>query len=342
MTGFDLACSGLSFESGDGCRFLGRTYDMFGTLDANRITCIAPGYELGLSPSGKGASVKLEYGLIGNAIRGPSFSIFTDGINSQGLMATLQNYPDCACYNTNRGPENTDLHPAFFIPYILGTCSSVAEAAAKLERINFTDEPVFGAPMSVHYLLSDSTGEAIIVEPDCGGISVYRNSIGVMTNAPGYKWHLENLRNYVALSNIHTPSRSILGKTIRPFGHGTGGSFGLPGGYSSPDRFVRLAFAKEFSPGVEKEVDAVTRMFELFSTVNVPSGMLRSSADGPDYESTLCTCVMCAQSRTYYFSPAADRRISAYRLDKALSAMPEDTRIVYYDIPSSQDIDFVV
>ena len=41
MTGFDLACSGLSFESGDGCRFLGRTYDMFGTLDANRITCIA-------------------------------------------------------------------------------------------------------------------------------------------------------------------------------------------------------------------------------------------------------------------------------------------------------------
>ncbi len=336
------ACSGFSFKSADGKHFIGRTYDMFGTLDANRITVLAPGYELGFSPSGKGGSARLSNGLIGNAIKGPSFHIFTDAMNEHGLMATLQNYPGGGHYNTQVGEGRTDLHPAFFIPYILGRCRSVSEVVEEVRRINLTDEPVFGAAMSVHYLVSDRSGEAIIVEPDEGGISVHRNTIGVMTNAPGYQWQLTNLRNYVGVSNVHTPPRGLLGVTIEPFGHGTGGSYGLPGSYSSPDRFVRLAFAKEFAPEATGELDAVSRMFDLFSTVHVPAGMLRAAADSQEYEVTLCTTVMCAESLTYYFSPAANRRISAYRLDKALKAMPDGVHVSYYDIPGTEDIDYVV
>ena len=336
-----FGCSGFAWHTEDGCHLLGRTYDMFGDLSGNKITVIAPGYELHTSPSGEGETITMKYGFIGNGIQGAPSPIFTDGINEKGLMGTLQNFPGYGYYNTQKSDENTDLHPAFFVPYMLGTCSSVEEVAEAVKHINLTDELIFGAHMSVHYIFSDETGEAIIIEPDEDGITVHRNTIGVMTNAPGYDWQFTNLKNYVAVSNVHTPPRELLGETISAFGNGTGGSFGLPGSYSSPARFVRLAFAKDFAPLGKNEIDGITRMFDTFSVVYVPEGLLRQSADADAYEQTLCTTVMCSESLTYYFSPVTDRRISSYNLDNAISALGDEL-IGYYEIPAEEDINSVI
>ena len=338
---FTPGCSGFTWQSTDNLHFLGRTYDMFGTLDANRITLIAPGFDLDTSPSGRGDRIRLDYGFIGNAIQGAPSPIFTDGINEKGLMGTLQNFPSFGHYDTQKGEGIRDLHPAFFLPYMLGLCSCVDELCERVRKINLTSEPVFNAHMSVHYMFSDGSGESVIIELDESGISVHRRTIGVMTNAPGYMWHHDNLKNYVAVSNIHTPPRSLLGESVSTFGSGTGGSFGLPGSFSSPDRFVRLAFAKDFSPLGKNEEDAVNRMFSIFSTVTVPDGMLRESAESDDCEKTLCTCVMCSESRTYYFSPFENRRISAYSLTNALSRMKDGEKIRLYPLPLICDIDHV-
>lgn len=337
-----FGCSGFAWHTEDDCHLLGRTYDMFGDLSGNKITVIAPGYELHTSPSGNGGTVTMEYGFIGNGIQGSASPIFTDGINEHGLMGTLQNFPGYGHYNTQESESNMDLHPAFFVPYMLGTCTSVEEVAEAVKHINLTDELIFGANMSVHYIFSDTTGEAIIIEPDEDGITVHRNTIGVMTNAPGYDWQHTNLKNYVAVSNVHTPPRELLGESVSTFGNGTGGSFGLPGSYSSPDRFVRLAFAKDFAPLGKNEIDGITRMFDTFSVVYVPDGMLKESADHDAYERTLCTTAMCAESKTYYFSPAENRRISAYNLTNALAAMGEGETIAYYPIPIEEDISYVI
>ena len=205
-----FACSGFSWTTEDGNHLLGRTYDMFGTLEGNRITVVSKGYELSLSPSGKGGEVEMKYSFIGNAILGSSSPIFTDGINEHGLMGTLQNFPGYGHYNTQKGEGRTDLHPAFFVPYMLGLCKSVDEVASMVERINLTDEKIFDSSMSVHYIFSDESGEAVIIEPDEGGITVHRDTIGVMTNAPGYDWHVQNLKNYDGVSNLDTPPREIL------------------------------------------------------------------------------------------------------------------------------------
>ena len=337
-----FGCSGFAWHTEDGCHLLGRTYDMFGDLSGNKITVIAPGYELNTSPSGNGGTVEMEYGFIGNAIQGAAAPIFTDGINEKGLMGTLQNFPGYGHYNTQQEEGNLDLHPAFFVPYMLGTCTSVEEVAEAVKHLNLTDELIFGANMSVHYIFSDETGEAIIIEPDEGGITVHRNTIGVMTNAPGYDWQHTNLKNYVAVSNVHTPPRELLGETVSTFGNGTGGSFGLPGSYSSPDRFVRLAFTKDFAPLGKNELDGITRMFDTFSVVYVPDGMLKESADHDEYERTLCTTAMCAESRTYYFSPAENRRINAYSVINALAAMAEGETIAFYPIPIEEDVNHVI
>ena len=129
-----LGCSGFAWHTEDGCHLLGRTYDMFGDLSGNRITVIAPGYELHTSPSGEGKTVTMKYGFIGNGIQGAPSPIFTDGINEKGLMGTLQNFPGYGHYNTQKSDDNLDIHPAFFVPYMLGTCSTVEEVAG-LEKM---------------------------------------------------------------------------------------------------------------------------------------------------------------------------------------------------------------
>ena len=336
-----FACTSASWTTDDGIHLLGRTYDMFGNLEGNRITVVGSGYVLHLSPSGNGDVKMMEKGFIGNAILGSASPIFTDGINEDGLMGCLLNFPDYGYFDTNKDEGAVNVHPAFFIAYILGTCSSVEDVERAIENVNLTSELIFGESMSVHYIFTDRTGETIIVEPDERGITVHRDTIGIMANAPGYDWHETNLKGYAAISNIDPKPREIAGKIFSPFGHGTGGSFGLPGGYSSPSRFVRMAFAKTFSPKGTGEIDGVQRLFNAFSVVTIPDGLLRQSVESEEYEMTLCTSVMSSQSLTYYFSPTSNRRVSSYYLPLALSKLDE-TRVAYYEIPESEDISIVV
>lgn len=334
-------CTSFAWENQDGSlHFLGRTYDMFGDLSGNRISVAGRGYDMSLSLDGS-RTEKMDYGFVGISILGFPSPIIVDGINEKGLMGALLNFPGYGHFNTQKDAGHTDIHPAFFVGYLLGTCSSVDEVAEKVRTLNLTDELVYGSLMSVHYIFSDSTGEAIIIEPDDDGITVHRNTIGVMANAPGYDWQKTNLKNYVSISNIDPPPRTIAGEQFSAFGSGTGGSFGLPGGYSSPARFVRMAFMKEFAPKGIDEMDSVTRMFNSFSVVYIPDGILQKSADSTDCEQTLCTSVMCSESLTYYFSPYTDRRVSAVSVPAAIDKAG-DGNLMYIDIPAELDVNRLI
>ena len=110
------ACTSCAWTTEDGLHLLGRTYDMFGSLEGNRITVVKEGYSLQLSPSGNGESVRMEKSFIGNALQGSASPIYTDAINEDGLMGCLLNFPDYGYFDTQKGNGNIDVHPAFFIP----------------------------------------------------------------------------------------------------------------------------------------------------------------------------------------------------------------------------------
>lgn len=334
-----LGCTSFSWSTKDRRNLLGRTYDMFGNLDANRISVVNEGYGLSLSPDGS-RKVAIRRPFLSMSVVGTTASpVFVDGINIDGLMGCLLNFPGFGCFDTNKEDDCVDIYPGSFLGYILGTCSSVDEAVRVMKKVNMTSEKVYGSIMSVHYIFSDRTGETIVVEPVDGGLAVHRNTIGVMANSPDYMWQMTNLRNYIAISPVHTPPSYIAGEEFSAIGEGTGGMFGLPGGYSSPSRFVRIALAKTFCPMGSDETDGVRRMFQAFSCVTIPEGFLRRSPESEDSEQTLCTSVMCSESMTYYFSPFTDRRITAIRLQDALSGHKDP--ISYIDIPRKEDISFI-
>lgn len=327
----NIGCSSFSSVTTDGFHLLSRTYDYFGDLSQNRISVIRGGSSLSLGLSEDSASFSVRYGFLGMAIQGLRTPFFVDGLNEKGLMCCLLNFPDYGVFNTN--PDASyHVHPGIFPALILGSCSSVSEVSSFVKDVNITDEKVYGTVMSAHYIFSDRSGEAIVVEPLADGLKVYRDTIGVMANSPSYDWHMTNLRNYVSVNNEHPEPRKLLGKTLSAIGNGTGGSFGLPGGYSSPARFVRLAFAKEFAPSVEGESDGVVSAMHSLATVDVPPGFLQH---GKGCEASLCMSSMCSESLMYYYSPSTNRRINAISLSRALL-----TGDSFYEIASKPDINY--
>lgn len=332
----EFGCSSFSWETKDGLHLLGRTYDQFGDLRANQIFAAAEGAPCAAGLTGKGRSVPGKYGYAGMAVMGFGEPILVDGVNTAGLMGALLHYPGYAAYSGEKQPGKKTVHPGRLVAWLLSQCTGVDEAAEALSSIALEDDLTQGSPLAAHYIFSGRKGETIIVEPDPEGLSIHRRTIGVLTNSPNYLWHLTNLRNYVGVNNLPKPSQTIAGHEIREFGERLGGGFGLPGDFSSPSRFVRTAFAKEFAVQGENEVDGVSRMFRVFSLVDIPEGLVKADPAHEVYEQTLCISVMCAESGVYYFAPSKNRRISAVR-----PLGPENCgQVRAFPLGDSQDIDY--
>lgn len=347
------SCSSFSWDTENHLHLLGRTYDQTGNLNNNRIALVPRYFPMKLEIQKETAvSAVSKYEFVGMCVLGLHSPIMVDGINECGLMGALLHYPGYAVYDLLSGSSKTNVHPAFLTGWLLSQCSCVEEIAGQLAHLNLTGETVMGKEMKVHYMFSDTTGESIIIEPDRNGISIHRETIGVMTNSPDYLWHKINLRNYTSVTNYHSPARPFLNTELSFFGEYQGGGFGLPGDYSSPSRFVRLAVQKHYAVKGKDEIDGISRMFHIFSCVDTPEGILMT--DNPSdpkapfsYEQTLCISAMCAESGTYYFSTAANRRISAVRLNrKPESLSPERLKtsppeIQYFGLPETQDISYL-
>lgn len=333
-----FGCSSFSWNTEDGKHLLGRTYDQFGNLEKNKIAVVPGNFKMQTEVREESRSlINVKYAFTGMAVTGLATPIMVDGVNEKGLMGALLHYPGYAVYDTRINESNRNIHPGFLTSYLLGQCASIEEAIDHLSCINLTNEKIFGHEMTVHYIFSDFKGETIIVEPDADGISIHRNTIGVLTNSPDYLWHKTNLRNYTSVTNLDIPPREMINTEINGFGEGVGGSFGLPGSYSSPDRFVRMAFLKNFAVKGRDEVDGITKMFHNFASVDIPEGILKAHSGHDIYEQTLCISAMCAESRTYYFSTASNRRISAVRLEKEKI----NREVKYYDLQENQDISYL-
>ena len=81
-----------------------------------------------------------------------------------------------------------------------------------------------------------------------GGVPhFYENTVGVLTNAPGFEWQLTNLNNYVNLHPGDASMQKLSGITLQPTG-GNSGFLGIPGDATPPSRFVRAASREAVTP----------------------------------------------------------------------------------------------
>ena len=243
------------------------------------------------------------HAIIGMAHPEQNYPLFYDGMNENGLAMASLNFPLSAVYHEAKNGRS-NLAPFELIPWVLGQCSSVAQARRLLEKVN-----VAGLDFSpdlpstpLHWLVADRE-QAITVESMADGLHIHENPVSVLTNEPPFPFQLSRLNDFRGLSAAPSANR-FSSLPLTEYSRGMG-ALGLPGDWSSQSRFVRCVFAAHNS----SQPADITQFFHIMSTVEVPRGSVRLES-GKEVISVYTSCCDLS-SGVYHYTTYENRQITA-------------------------------
>ncbi|MCK9423608.1 MAG: linear amide C-N hydrolase [Bacteroidales bacterium] len=270
-----------------------------------------------------GITWSTRFGYVGVAAFGMNYGV-SDGMNEKGLsLSALWFENNMQWQEVTPADSNIALAFTMFSDWVLGSFSTVDEIKAALPKIkvfNYADTSKIKMPVLLHYIVYDAAGGCIVIEYDKGQYNIYDNPLGIMTNSPSFPWQMNNLRQYIGLEPYNSMAVKGDGLTISPTGHGQG-MVGLPGDYTPPSRFVRLAMFNRF---VDRQPDAMYNLNlsqHVINTFTIPLGIIIDKApDGTiiDKESTQWVSFRDISNRVLYFKTYENptlRKIDLNQLD---------------------------
>ncbi|MEL5558973.1 choloylglycine hydrolase family protein [Serratia ureilytica] len=290
------ACTSFVLKTTDNTSVYARTMEFAVDMKSHLV-----GLPQGLALTGqKALAWQAKYAAIGmNAYGMPAL---VDGMNERGLAGGILYFPGFAEYTEPQAaPPGKSLAPWEFLTWALTNFATVAEVKAALEDIRVMDVilPEMGMAPPVHYTLHDASGASIVIEPVNGGLKVYDNPLGVMTNAPTFDWHLTNLSNYVKLTPVEAPALNINGVTFSPLGAGSG-LLGLPGDMTPPSRFVRASALMLSAQKPAGGLSGVRMAEHIINNFDIPKGLVQVKVKDAPLDYTQWTTVADMGSARYY------------------------------------------
>ncbi|WP_369282152.1 linear amide C-N hydrolase [Oscillibacter sp. GMB15532] len=291
-------CTAITLRSLEGSNYFGRNMDFSYALQPHfyfvpenyRWTNAVTGKEMCDSYSFMGIGQELD-GVLG----------FFDGVNEHGFAAAALYFAGYAQYDTGT-PNSSDIQVASydFLHYILGNCASVEDLRAQMENIYIIGkaDPLTQTVAPLHWIAADRTGKCVVLEQTDRGAELFTDPIGVLANSPDFRWHMTNLRNYMETSPQQLEETVWGGVWLTPFGQ-AGGTVPLPGGYTSPERFVRAAYLNTHIPPPEDAEEAIVSFFQIMKSVFVPRGAVTTARGTDDY--TQYTALINLGAGEYYF-----------------------------------------
>mgnify|MGYP004626559301 FL=1 len=295
-------CTAATYRTDD--FYMGRTLD-YEFSYGEEITVMPRNFPLSFR---HGGGTDRHYAIIGMAHVADGYPMFYDAVNEKGLGMAGLNFAASARYSE---PEDGKQNVAQFefIPWVLSQFASLRQARSAIEKINLVgttyDSRYPAAKM--HWIIADKSG-AITVEPTEGGLKIYDNAPGVLTNEPPFDMQLFNLNNYMRLSPRQPENSFSDALDLGTYSRGMGG-LGLPGDLSSMSRFVRAAFTKLNSLSGSGEAESVGQFFHILGSVEQVRGCCEVAQD--KYEITIYTSCFNADKGVYYYTTYNNRRITA-------------------------------
>jgi choloylglycine hydrolase len=316
-----LACTGITLRAADGSVVFGRTLE-WGSFDLkSRLAVIPRGYKYATHmPDGKsGISWQGKYGVVG--IDAVEKDVVVEGMNEKGLAVGLFYHPGFAEYETYDPAEAAEsLGPTDVGQYLLTNYATIDEVRAALPKVRVVAvvEPALGFAAPVHYIVTEPSGKAIVVEYLQGEMKIFDAPLGVITNSPSYDWHETNLRNYINLSPVALPGKKIEDLNFKPLGGGSG-MIGLPGDFTPPSRFVRAtAFSKTARPTPTGE-ETIYEVFRVLDNFNVPLGAAEGTGEDRTTgmrSATIWTSASDTNNKVFYYHTQHNRRVRMVDLKK--------------------------
>ena len=274
------ACTGISLTAQDGSRVVARTVEWAATpMQCGYVVAPRGHMHQSYTPTGEnGLKYKGVYGYVGIYTEYEPFVV--EGVNEAGLSAGLFFFPQYGEYAPYNSADNDKtICDMQFVSWVLSQCSTIDQVKEELAELSLvTLDSKIGA---VHWRITEPNGRMVVLEVVGGVPHFYENKLGVITNAPGFQWHMTNLNNYVNLQPGSAPDNTIKpGITLKQLGHG-GGMLGLPGDFTSPSRFVRATFFQTTAPVWETGFETVVQAFHILNNFDIPVGSQHVRAEIP-------------------------------------------------------------
>ena len=307
------ACTSIMIKAADGTVVTARTAEFGFDTEPNILTI--PNnktYTSQFYADLKGRSWKLRYAILGTNFF--HYPLVIDGINQKGLAVSALYHSGKTQYAkvTNKTAHKT-LNPWEFPTWILAQYSTVGEVEKEIKDVLLSDQPLeeIERPLPLHFVVYDTQGKGLIIEINNEGhLVAQRSYIGILTDAPEYKWHLTNLRNYITVPPL-VGSAMTLGfneyyqKGIKS------GLIGVPGDYSSASRFIRALGLLETVEQPTNATEAISQAFNILNHFTIPSGVLTENIKGQnkrDYK-TYWTTAIDLKNKRYYFHTSHNRAL---------------------------------
>lgn len=310
-------CTSITYKVKDGNNFLARTMDFGFELDGRPV--VIPrnyGWKLQL-----GGEYLTKFGFVGTGKNVGSY-IVAEGVNEKGLAIAELYFLNEATYSDVQDPDLLNLAPHEFIMWVLGELSSIEELKERIQEVNIVnvETELLSTVIPLHYIVTDRSGETVVIESNTGKLVIKDNPVGVMTNSPELEWHLKNLSNYLSLQPNNFPIKKINGYEIRPMGQGAG-TVGLPGGYTSPERFIRTVYNRYYTEHGASTEENINAIFHMLNGVTIPKGVVVKDDGAIDY--TQYRAILDVSELKYYFNPYGNQMVYSVTLDEQLLSLSE-------------------
>ena len=310
-------CTAIAANTAQGSVYFGRTMDFSYPLDPE-LYIVPRGYQWNNALNTHQILNPYSFIGIGQDI---SPVVFADGVNEMGFAAAVLYFPGYASYDPVETASSSAISIAAIemVHFLLGQCVSVDQAAAILPtvRIVGVKDPVTGTVAPLHWIIADKSGKCMTVEKTKDGLHLMNNPIGVLSNSPAFPWHMANLRNYMNVRTAQSSSETWETVTLSPFGQG-GGTFGLPGDFTPPSRFVRASFMKSHTSLPDDEQGAAISCFHILENVSIPKGVVITDRGAVDY--TQYTAFINLSEKKYFFKTYDNPQVATASLPSGTHA----------------------
>jgi len=276
------ACTDVRITAQDGTILVARSME-FGTDMQAQLRTSTQGreYQFKTSAGVDTAKWTAKFGYVYLDALGEDVAV--DGLNEKGLSIEGLYLPSETQYQTlPAGSESKGVPYYAFGDWLLSQFQTVEEVRAALANVIVYEDKLagfHGMVFPLHLAVHDATGKGLVVEFVKGEQKIYDNQIGVMTNSPQYDWQLINLRNYVNLVATNPTPIEQGGMAFTATGQGAG-LMGLPGDFTPPSRFVKMAKLIQYADKSATGKDALNLAQHIMNNVDIPLGTVVGTEHG--------------------------------------------------------------
>lgn len=327
-------CTAITLKTSENHHLVGRNFDVHPMNDLS-VALVPREFEYVNRVTHE--EMKTKYAALGMGLFYENHILFCDGMNEKGLSCMMLQLSKFSTWSHQIMKNKVNIGPYDVAFWILSNFSTISELMDGLKQLNIValSDDEIALSTEIHWLVSDTSGQSIVIERTRDKLRIYNNKVGVLANAPTFDWHLNNLNRYINVKSEQPKETKWGEQALAPYSNGFG-TIGLPGDFSSPSRFVKAAFLRNHVNVGEGDESAISQCFHILDNVAIPRGVVENST-GKECDLTQYSACLCLESQLYYYKTSNNPQIQVIDLKKenldgrGLKLFPYPTRLeVHY------------